>query len=134
MTDNSNELTKQVMLAASHMGARLFRRNVGMGWIGRSTTITKTQVVTLRPGDVVVHQARPFHNGTPGQSDTWGWRPVTVTADMVGQVIAQHVEVEIKAGKDRESPEQKSWREAVNKAGGRAGIVRGLGDLDWILG
>lgn len=131
--DNTAELTKQILLAASKMGARLWRRNVGTAWAGRSTRITKAQTVTLQPGDIVVHQGRPFHNGEAGQSDLWGFVPVTITADMVGQTIPVHAEVEIKFGADRMRPEQEKWRSFCEKNKVRFGVARTVEDAIKVL-
>lgn len=117
-------LVKAVMLEASKMGARLFRRNVGMGWIGEAHVAKGGETVRLQRGDVVIKQGRPFHNGEPGQSDAYGWRTVTITQAMVGKKIAQHVEIECKTGTGRESPEQASWGGAVERSGGVYGVAR----------
>jgi len=132
--DSANELTKQILLMASRIGARLYRRNVGMGWIGQSVVIKKREMVMLAPGDVLIRNARPFHNGEAGQFDTWGWKPVTITADMVGTTIAQHVEIEIKFGKDRMSSEQEKWGSFCAKNGVRAGVARTVEDAVGIIG
>lgn len=124
---------KEYLLAASRLGARLWRRNVGMGWIGNSKKFTQAQVVSVKPGDVLIRQARPFHNGEAGQYDTWGFVVVTITPDMVGQKIAQHVEAEAKQGSGRESPEQIAWGEFVRASGGRAAVIRSLEDLARLL-
>lgn len=126
--------TKLIRTRASELGARLFRRNVGQGWIGNAIVFKKSETVTVKAGDVLIREARPFHNGTRGQYDTHGWRTVTITADMVGQKIAQVVEIEAKLGSGRESPEQVSWGEAVRAAGGVAGVARSLEDVDRIFG
>lgn len=136
---NEHELTptnqvKEYLKAASRLGARLFRRNVGMGWIGNAKKFAKSELVRVQPGDVLIRQARPFHNGEAGQSDMWGWVQVLITPEMVGTRIAQHVEAEAKQGAGREEPEQKAWREAVLAQGGRAGVVRSLEDLARLLG
>jgi hypothetical protein len=120
-------------LRASQLGARLFRRNIGQGWIGQATKYTRSEMVPVNPGDVLIRQARPFHSGVPGQYDTEGWRTITITADMVGQRIAQHVEIEAKQGTGRESTEQRAWGEAVRAAGGVAGVARTVEDVDRLL-
>lgn len=124
---------KEYLLAASRLGARLYRRNVGMGWIGDAKRFTQPQVVSVKPGDVLIRQARPFHNGEAGQYDTWGFVVVTITPEMVGQKIAQHVEAEAKQGSGRESPEQIAWGEFVRASGGRAAVIRSLEDLARLL-
>lgn len=122
------------MLEASKLGAKLWRRNIGQGWIGESHVVQKREVVALEPGDVVIKRARPFHNGVAGQSDMWGWRTVTITPAMVGQRIAQHVEIEDKGDGDKERPEQASWGRAVLAAGGVYGVARDVEDVRRLLG
>lgn len=126
-TDLTNELRKR----ASELGARLFRQNTGVAWVGKVER--GPGVKHLGPGDVVIRNARPFHAGFTGMSDLGGWSPVTITVDMVGATLAQYAQVEIKYGKDRATKEQIDWIEAVNKAGGRAGIARNEKDLSEIL-
>lgn len=117
---------RRLQILASSLGARLFRQNSGMAWVGKVERGPRT--VTLKPGDIVLRQARPFHAGHPGISDLGGWRRVTITPEMVGTVIAQRLEAEVKL-KGRATAEQLAWIEAVNKAGGRAGVVRSDEDL-----
>jgi hypothetical protein len=125
---------KSYMVAASKLGARLFRRNVGMGWIGGAKKFAEAATIRVAPGDVLIRQARPFHNGTEGQYDMTGWQTVTITPDMVGTQIAQVVEIEAKQGSGRETKEQIAWGECVNRAGGKAGVARSLEDIARILG
>lgn len=117
---------KEVLLRASEIGSRLFRRNVGMAWVG-------DEVIRRKDGSVTLTNARPFVSGVKGMSDTDGWRTVTITPDMVGQRIAQFVAIEVKSGTGRLSPEQESYLGVVKKAGGCAGVVRSLEDVDRVL-
>lgn len=64
--------------------------------------------------------------------DLIGWRPVIITADMVGKCIAQFVSVECKAEdwrpppldtKDLDAAAQYRWAELVNREGGYAVFV-----------
>jgi hypothetical protein len=64
--------------------------------------------------------------------DLIGWRPVIITPDMVGKVIAQFVSVECKAEdwappplntKDEAAAAQYRWAELVNKEGGYAVFI-----------
>ena len=121
------DLMRRLQILASSLGARLFRQNSGMAWVGKVERGPRT--VKLGANDVVLRGARPFHAGHPGISDLGGWRPVTITLEMVGTVIAQRLEAEVKTTNGRASKEQLAWIDAVNKAGGRAGIVRDEGDL-----
>lgn len=131
---NPTNQVKTMLLRASELGARLFRRNVGMGWASdRVVKFSGPETVRVGPGDVLLRQARPLHAGVKGQYDMSGWRTITITPDMVGCLIAQHVEIEAKSGEGRESPEQHSWGNAVRAAGGIAGVARTVDDIDRIL-
>lgn len=134
MTESPTNQVKRILLRASELGARLFRRNIGLGWASDQVLkITVSGTVHVRPGDVLLRQARPLHAGVKGQYDAYGWRTVTITPDMVGQVIAQHVEIEAKSGEGSESPEQRAWGNAVRAAGGIAGVARTMDDVDALL-
>lgn len=126
------DFMRRLQILASKFGARLFRQQVGMGWVGKAERITFPRRVDVRPGDVVIRNARPFHAGVEGMSDLGGWVPVQVTPEMVGSTIALYAQVEVKENA-RPTKEQLAWIEAVNKAGGRAGIARSEQDLDDIL-
>jgi hypothetical protein len=125
-------LMRRLQVAASELGARLFRQNAGMAWVGDVRRYAKPDLVRVNPGDVVIRRARPFHAGIAGMSDLGGWVPVTVTADMVGSTVAVVLQVEVKDGA-RTTKEQIAWIDAVNKAGGRAGVARSESDLSTII-
>ena len=130
----SNEipLMKELQMAASQMGARLFRQQVGQGWIGKAKRIARAGTVAVKPGDVVISAARPFHAGIEGMSDLGGWMPVKITPDMVGQTLAVYAQAEVK-DEGRATVAQLRWIEAVTRAGGIAGVVRSHDDLRAIL-
>lgn len=124
----------RLLLACSRGPVRLFRNNVGQGWVGRSTRISRAGPVVLEPGDVVVRKARPLHAGLVGGSgDLIGWRTVEVTPEMVGQRVAVFVSIEAKEGTGRLSPEQRTWLEQVQGAGGLAAEVRSVEDAELLL-
>jgi len=125
---------RHLLQVASRLGSRLFRQQTGMGWVGTGKAVTTrfTRKVDIHPGDVLLRQARPFHTGFEGWSDCGGWRPVVITPEMVGTTIAQYTAAEIKNGA-RTTSEQAKFIDAVNKAGGRAGIVRTEKDLENLL-
>lgn len=102
-------IMQRVMLAASRLNWRVFRNNVGM--------LQDSRGVPIRYGLC------------PGSSDLIGWRSVKVTADMVGQEIAQFVAVEVKTPTGRVSEEQARFIAAVTAAGGLAIVARSEGDL-----
>ena len=99
-------ILKRVMLAATKMGARLFRNNVGFD------------------------EVRKIHYGLcKGSSDLIGWRPVTITPEMVGTTIAQFYAVEVKTSTGEITEEQQRFIDAVNKYGGCAVVARHQDDL-----
>jgi hypothetical protein len=119
------ELLTRIQLKASALGARLFRNNVGQGWIGKSTFYSVASKVNIRPGDVVIRGARRFHAGLcKGSSDLIGFVPVEITEDMVGQKFAVFLAIEGKTGKDKLRPEQVDFVNLVNNMGGRAVVLR----------
>jgi len=129
------DLMRRLQMAATRMGARLFRQNVGLAWIGKVERGPPQgrRTVHLGPGDVVIRKARAFHAGVAGMSDLGGWMSVQITPSMVGQRVALCVQLEVK-DRARPTPEQQAWISAVMKAGGRAGIVRNEQDVAAILG
>lgn len=122
------DLMRLLQRFASTVGARLFRQNTGMAWVGNARRIARTETVQVYPGDVVIRKARPFHAGVEGMSDLGGWVPVQVTADMVGSTVAIYAQVEVK-DEARPTKEQLAWITAVKKAGGRAGIAHNESEL-----
>lgn len=124
------DLMRLLQRAASSLGARLFRQNTGMAWVGKVERGPGR--FTVGRGDVVIRNARPFHAGVTGMSDLGGWVPVEVTAEMVGSTVAIYVQVEVKENA-RATKEQTAWIDAVNKAGGRAGIAHNDAELSEII-
>lgn len=112
-----SEIQNRVRLAASKIGARLFRNNIAKAWVGEIIHQTKSEI-TLR-------YYRRLHSGLfQGSSDCVGWYSVVVTPDMVGQRVALFCAVEVKTPTGRVKPEQQNFIDQVKKAGGIAGIVR----------
>jgi hypothetical protein len=119
-----NPLMHRIMLRCSAGATRLFRMNVGLAWIGNATRITKTDMVLCQPNDVVIRQARPFRAGVEGMSDLVGWTRHTVTAADVGKTFAIYTAAEVKGERGRVREAQQVFIDAVNDAGGIAGVVR----------
>lgn len=111
---HSNEQTVQnrIRLALGSGAARLFRNNTG----------------ALR--DAAGRLVR--YGLCPGSSDLIGWKTITITPDMVGQQLAQFVAIEVK-DRGRATPEQVRFIEAVQNAGGLAGVARSVDDAQAIL-
>ena len=115
----------QVKLSA--LGARLFRNEMGQGFVGRVLEEYDDSAGHL----VTLLGARRVKYGVcnPGGSDLIGWRPLRITEGMVGQTVAQFVAVECKTESYKTlSPEQKQFVAQVVRSGGVALIARRDGD------
>lgn len=114
----------------------LFRANVGVGFQGTGRPFKTPHPITVNmsPGDVLLRQARPFDTGLPpGFADTFGWVPVVITPDMVGQTFAMFIGLEIKSQTGAVRDNQIAFVNAVNRAGGRAGFARSVEDARDII-
>ena len=101
-------IQQQIRLTCSRGPVRLHRNNTG----------------TLRDAN-----GRPVQFGlAKGSADLIGWTTRTITPDMVGQRVAIFTSIEVKSPTGRVSPEQRQWMEAVQTAGGIAGVARSVED------
>ena len=106
-------IQQHIRLACSIGSCRLFRNNTG----------------TLHDAN-----GRPVQFGLcKGSADLIGWTSRTVTPEMVGQTVAIFTSIEVKTPTGRVRPEQKTWLDAVLKAGGIAAVARSVGEAMDIL-
>ena len=127
---SEHEIQQRVLLAHGSGDTRLWRNNVGSGWAGQATRITAGNLSaiahTLRPGDVIVRNARPLHAGLcVGSSDLIGYRKV--------DGLAQFVALEVKSERGRPTTEQTRFLDHITTAGGCAAIVRSVDDAHSVL-
>lgn len=117
-----DELVNPILMRASAMGARLFRQNVGMAWVGK----------VIRNGhQVMVTEARPLHVGLcTGSSDIIGITPVVITPEMVGKTVGVFTAYEAKTGKMPTSNDQKKFIAMVRRLGGIAKVVRSPDEIE----
>jgi hypothetical protein len=102
------QIQQHIRLTCSTGATRLFRNNTG----------------TLRD-----QHGRPVSFGlAKGSADLIGWRTVTITPEMVGQQVAVFTSIEVKTPTGRVKPEQQQWLDAVQAAGGIAGVARSVED------
>jgi hypothetical protein len=110
---SEQRIQQQIRVACSNGDTRLFRNNTG----------------TLRD-----QNGRPVSFGLArGSADLIGWRTVTITPDMVGQQVAVFTSIEVKTATGRIRPEQQQWLDAVQAAGGIAGVARSVEDAQRIM-
>jgi hypothetical protein len=105
---SEQRIQQEIRLAISHGDTRVFRNNTG----------------TLKDAN-----GRPVQFGLcKGSADLIGWRTVTVTPEMVGTQVAVFLSIEVKTPTGRLRPEQQQWLDAVQAAGGIAGVARSVED------
>lgn len=111
-------LMRRIMSATGSLpGVRLFRNNVGVGWVG--------QVTRRRDGSVVIRNARPLHAGLfKGSGDLIGWTSHVIRPEDVGREVAIFTSIEVKDGSGRTDEGQDNWAMRVREAGGIAGVAR----------
>jgi len=108
-----SEILKRCWIAASSLGATLFRNNTGTAWQGIP--------VKMQNGDLLLKKPRIIKFGLcVGGGDLIGWRSVTITQEMVGKKLAQFVAIETKTTKGRATDEQKNFLNQLAKSGGAA--------------
>lgn len=97
-------LMREIQVAASQAGHRLFRNNIGKLQDERGTWIA-------------------FGVGGKGGGDLIGWTR-----------SGQFASVEVKTDKGRVTGEQQAFIDAVKRAGGKAGVARSIAEALAILG
>lgn len=129
MANRETNIQRRIADAVSGIGrwTRVFRNNVGTGWVGcgRPIRVDRPTKVELRPGDVLLRNARPLHAGLrEGSADLIGWHGIEITPDMVGKRLAIFLSVEVKTEDGETSREQDNWQEQVRAAGGISMVAR----------
>lgn len=110
MSNAETDLQQRIRLAlGTRPDARLFRNQVG-------------SLPDPRTGRLVQFGL------AKGSADLIGWRTITITPEMVGQRIAVFTSLEIKTPTGRLAPAQRHWLQAVEQAGGIAGVARSVTD------
>ncbi len=105
---SEQQIQQHIRIACSTGNTRLFRNNTG----------------TLKDAN-----GRPVQFGLcKGSADLIGWKRVTVTEEMVGTQVAVFLSIEVKTATGRLRPEQQQWLDAVQAAGGIAGVARSVED------
>lgn len=105
---SEQKIQQEIRIACSKGDTRLFRNNTG----------------TLRD-----QHGRPVQFGLcKGSADLIGYRSITITPEMVGQQVAVFLSIEVKTATGRVRPEQQQWLDAVQAAGGIAGVARSVED------
>jgi len=105
---SEQRIQQEIRIACSTGDTRLFRNNTG----------------TLKD-----QNGRPVTFGlAKGSADLIGYRSITITPEMVGTTVAVFLSIEVKTPTGRLRPEQQQWLDAVQAAGGIAGVARSVED------
>ena len=119
-------LTNSILLLLPNF-IRMFRNNVGKGWIGKTPYDSKTNTATIQ-------NARRFESGLcVGSSDLIGWTSVEITPEMVGSKVAIFTAFEVKTKSVAATPQQINFIGQIKKNGGFAGIVKSYDDVNNII-
>lgn len=111
-SQSESAIQADIRLISAQRGQYLTRNNKG--------TLPDKRGVPVRFG---------LANSSKQESDTWasadliGIYPLTITSDMVGQVIGQFYSVEVKKPGGRVAVAQENWAALVTARGGRAVII-----------
>lgn len=108
-------IIKQLQLALSKAGARVFRNNLG----------------AARTPD-----GRMIRYGlcNPGGSDLIGWKSITIQPHHIGRKLALFVAIEVKYGKTPVTEQQANFIHQVRLAGGAGVIARTVEDALVVFG
>ena len=110
---SEQKIQQEIRIAISNGDCRVFRNNTG----------------TLRD-----QNGRPVQFGLcKGSADLIGWKRVTITPEMVGSTVAVFTSIEVKTPNGKIRPEQQQWLDAVQAAGGIAGVARSVEDAQQIM-
>lgn len=110
-----HDIIASILIASSARGARLFRNNVGTGWVGK---------VTRKADSLTILQPRPLHAGLcKGSSDIIGWTPVTITEEMVGKTLGVFTAFEVKTQGVATTKEQRQFVTIAHASGCIAEVV-----------
>lgn len=102
---------------------RLFNQPAGMAWMG--------EIVAKDQNYLTLENYRPVKFGlAPGSSDLIGWQSIETDIGRIARFIA----LEIKSARGRLSEQQQRFIDAVNAAGGRAGVARSVDEAHEIVG
>jgi hypothetical protein len=115
----------KIMIGLSEAGLRLFRNHVGVAFQGKPIRFGEETTVKVKPGDVLIRQARTVKAGlVTGSSDLVGWTTRRIDEYDIGKVIAQFTAVEVKSEDGKLEPEQRQFLEVVKDSGGLAIVAR----------
>jgi hypothetical protein len=122
---SESDLYPAIIGELSHGRTRLFRQQSALAWAGRIVSRTATTITLEHPHAIKI--------GAHGMADLGGVTCVTVTGDMVGQLIGVDVQIEVKSGRGRPTIEQVAYLDTMQRLGARAGVARSVDEARSII-
>lgn len=129
MGEKEREMIKERLRSLTE-DQRRFRINAGQGWVAsprETLVVSRPRVVSVGPGDVILHRARPFIGAPEGWSDLVGIDSVVIRPEDVppeGLRVAVFVAEEFKTKGVRLTEEQRLFGDMVTGLGGRFEVMR----------
>ena len=114
MTSEKRILNEGLVALSAIPEVLCWRNNTGQAWQGRRLNAPNGHNLTIRPGMVVLMDARPISFGLPGSGDILGVTP--------GFGFAFEAKTEDR--RSQQSDQQKKFQAAFERAGGRYGLFR----------
>lgn len=119
---SESALLRRLLVAASALGARLFRNQIGRYRLARPGCMECQRYGRIISSGLAV-----------GSPDLVGWQTITIGPEHLGQRLAVFVGVEAKTADGRLSEPQRAFQGALARAGARVGVARSVADLNVIL-
>jgi len=99
-----------------------YRQNTGMGWQGRRLRVQVGTTITVKPGMMILADARPVHFGLVG------------SGDIAGASDGRPFQIETKTLTGPQREQQRNFETAWVKAGGIYILARSVEDTLRVLG
>lgn len=101
--------------------------------MGRGSAHTDlVKAIRLALGHIPECDFEPLHQTKSGHDDAGNYIPpggmCVGAADLIGTVCGRRVDIEVKTGKARQTPEQKQWQVRIRRVGGVCEVARSVQD------
>lgn len=112
MSSEKRILNESLVAVTALPGVLAWRNNTGQAWQGTHHRAAVGQQITVRPGMVILTDARPISFGLPG------------SADILGVARGRGFGIETKTAAGKQSEQQRKFQAAFERAGGLYGVAR----------
>jgi len=105
-----HDIQNNIRLSLAKLNIYTERINAGRFYGGKVIAHDGKRMVLENPTQVM--------GALPGTSDLIGFRPLQITQEMVGKIVAQFIAIEVKKPGERPRSNQIAYLDMVNKRGG----------------